>query len=201
MATPPTPIYGLPYLSLGDAPDIPALGENLALAVEAEMARIDAEMAAWRPVSAAKPGATGRASTVSIFADPHLSISLPASSTWDVFAGLFLSSQVNASGDWRGALAWSGTATVSYGIHGLTTGIAAGGSADLIASPTCRLDTTSPGTELLAGCSTSGMWTLLGGRITCTTAVTLALHWAQRVSSASETRVLEGSTLTAHRAA
>lgn len=39
---PTTPIYALPYQSLADPPDGPHLGSDLALAVEAQLARIDA---------------------------------------------------------------------------------------------------------------------------------------------------------------
>ncbi len=41
-----TPIYGLRFQELGDAPDGPGLGEDLALDVEAELTRIDAAIAA-----------------------------------------------------------------------------------------------------------------------------------------------------------
>jgi len=43
-----TPVYGLPYQTNTDAPDGPALGENLALAVETELERIDNAMAELR---------------------------------------------------------------------------------------------------------------------------------------------------------
>lgn len=36
-----TPLYGLPYLTLADPPDIPSLGANLALAVETKLATMD----------------------------------------------------------------------------------------------------------------------------------------------------------------
>ena len=155
----------------------------------------------WAPVSAVKAALTGRNTTTTISADPDLSIALLAGATYRFTADLLLSSAVNASGDWRGAMAWTGTATVTYGCIGLTTAIASGASADVLTSPTTRLDTTSPGSEYLTGCSVSGMLVQFIGRIVCTTAVTLTLHWAQRVSNANDTRVLEGSLLTAFRIA
>lgn len=42
MAT--TPVYALPYQTLTDQPDGPSLGEDLALAVEAELVRIDGDV-------------------------------------------------------------------------------------------------------------------------------------------------------------
>lgn len=44
---PSTPTYGLPYQSLTDPPDGPSLGEDLALAVETELVRIDGDIAAF----------------------------------------------------------------------------------------------------------------------------------------------------------
>jgi hypothetical protein len=41
-----TPAYDLPYLGLDDAPDIAGITEDLATAVDAELARIDANVAA-----------------------------------------------------------------------------------------------------------------------------------------------------------
>lgn len=53
-----TPTYGLPFQELGDAPDGPTLGEDLALAVEAELARIDAAIAAINGMSNVSIGST-----------------------------------------------------------------------------------------------------------------------------------------------
>lgn len=53
-----TPVYGLPYQELGDAPDGPALGEDLAVAVETELVRIDADVAAINGLSHAFNGSS-----------------------------------------------------------------------------------------------------------------------------------------------
>lgn len=155
----------------------------------------------WRPVTAVKAGALGRNSTITNSADPDLFLSLLANATYDFTAKLFLSSAANAAGDFRGAFTWTGTASCSYSGLGLVTGIASGGSGDLIASPATRLDSSSPGLDFLSGCSTQGMELLLHGRIVCTTASVLTLAWSQRVSNANNTNVLEGSSLTAYRVA
>lgn len=44
MAT--TPVYGFPYQGVGDAPDGPSLGEDLALAVESKFQSVDSSVAA-----------------------------------------------------------------------------------------------------------------------------------------------------------
>lgn len=60
-----TPVYSLPYQSLTDAPNGPTLGADLALAVEAELARIDAENRALEllNLSTGQAGSTGAATT------------------------------------------------------------------------------------------------------------------------------------------
>lgn len=47
---PVTPIYSLPYQALSDPPDGAGLGEDLALAVEDELARIDGATVLYLPV-------------------------------------------------------------------------------------------------------------------------------------------------------
>ncbi|MGW5402644.1 hypothetical protein [Streptomyces sp. NPDC003952] len=46
-----TPVYDLPFLELDDAPDIAGITEDLATAVEAELVRIDASVAAINAVT------------------------------------------------------------------------------------------------------------------------------------------------------
>lgn len=60
-----TPVYSLPYQSLTDAPNGPTLGAELALAVEAELARIDAENRALEllNLSTGQAGSAGSATT------------------------------------------------------------------------------------------------------------------------------------------
>jgi hypothetical protein len=48
-----TPIYGLPFLELADAPDLASATENLALEVEAELARIDSAITTINGLSTA----------------------------------------------------------------------------------------------------------------------------------------------------
>lgn len=48
---PTTPTYGLPYPALTDPPDGPSQFEGLASAVEAELERIDADVATLKPIT------------------------------------------------------------------------------------------------------------------------------------------------------
>lgn len=53
-----TPVYGLPYLELGDPPDLAAGTENLAVDVETELIRIDAAIAAINGLAPASASST-----------------------------------------------------------------------------------------------------------------------------------------------
>lgn len=55
---PTTPVYVLPYLALTDSPDIASLGEDLALAVETELVRVDADITALESPTAVTTEAT-----------------------------------------------------------------------------------------------------------------------------------------------
>jgi hypothetical protein len=48
---PVTPIYSLPYQSLSDPPNGAGLGEDLALAVEDELSRLDGDVAGYFPLA------------------------------------------------------------------------------------------------------------------------------------------------------
>ena len=62
-----TPVYALPYQGLADAPNGPTLGQQLALAVEAELVRVDADIAALpRPILVASDYQTSGDTTVAI---------------------------------------------------------------------------------------------------------------------------------------
>jgi len=209
---PSSPVYGFLYDTLADDPNGPDLGRNLALAIDAALAGVDArlvaaeagvaDLVAWKPKRVLKLTLTPRNSTITPTADPHLLVALPINTSWDIYLKLFLSSNTNAAGDFRGRFAYPAGATVSHGGLGLVTAIASGGAGDLIATPTTRLDATSPSVEYQTGCSTSGMIAIIIGSIDMAgTAGNLTLEWAQRVSNANSTNVLEGSELICYRTA
>ncbi|MEO3930923.1 hypothetical protein ABGB07_44840 [Micromonosporaceae bacterium B7E4] len=96
-----TPVYGLPYQTNDDPPDGPALGEDLALAVESELQRIDGDIA---DLSAAPGEAyqgandTSAAGTYTSGTTHGLSFTAPASGRVEVtFSGWVGSSAVIAS--------------------------------------------------------------------------------------------------------
>ena len=153
----------------------------------------------WRPITAVKNLAGAKNTLIVASADPDLFLNLLTSATYDVLLKLFISSNANLAGDFRWNLGWSGTASVSYSGLSVVGGIASGGSADVIASPGTRLDNASPGLDYVSGASTAGV-TLFGhARVVTSTPVTLTLAWAQRVSNANDTKLLEGSSMTAQR--
>lgn len=152
----------------------------------------------WRPIPAVKPTATSRNTTVTPTADTDFNLSLLTNSTYEVKYCLFVSS-TNASGDFRFNLSWTGSATVSMSGLSVVGGIASGGSADVIASPCTRLDAATPTLDFLTGASAAGIFVSVVARVVTTSAVVLTLNWAQRVSNAANTTLLEGSFCSAQK--
>ena len=78
-----TSIYGIPYLELGDAPDIPAVTQGIAEATETELARVDADLVAV--VRGRVKDNVGGTISTSEATEKTLTLSIPASwNTYDV---------------------------------------------------------------------------------------------------------------------
>lgn len=154
----------------------------------------------WRPIPAAKTIALSRNTTIAPAADADFNLSLQANATYVVTYDLYISAS-NLAGDFRFNLSWTGSASVSMSALSVVGGIASGGSADVIASPDTRLDVTSPTLDFVSGATTAGVYLKATARVITTTAVTLTLNWAQRVSNAANTTLLEGSFCVAQRTA
>src|SRR5690349_14571071 len=145
-----------------------------------------------------KAAATSRNTTTSRTADPELTLSLPANSTWDFECHLLLNSAANAAGDFAGEFTYPGLATVDHGSLGLIDTLASGGSADLHAGTATSNDTTSPTTFFVFGTSTTLTYAVIFGRIALgATAGSLTLAWAQFGSNGNNTNVNIGSKLLA----
>jgi len=151
-----TPVYGLPYQTSVDAPDGPALGENLALAVEAELERIDAAVAALESPTAVTVQAeqtaaiTGISSTsytttggavcgISFIAPPSGKVLIHIAAELDNTASVTLVSFRLGTGSTIGAgtvilspsddrsISNTGSDQTRYGVPYLVTGLTAGG--------------------------------------------------------------------------
>lgn len=154
----------------------------------------------WRPITAAKSIATSKNTLAVASADTDFDVNLLTGSVYRVEYELYVSS-TNASGDFRFNLSWTGTASVSMSALSVVGGIASGGSADVIASPCTRLDTASPTLDFVSGASAAGVYLSCVARVVTSTAVKLTLNWAQRVSNAANTTLLEGSFVSAQKIA
>src|SRR5262245_10010022 len=95
-------------------------------------------------VTASKGGDTSRASTTTRTADPDLVLALPANSTWEWLAWLFISSAANAAGDFSHEWQFPANCTVNCSQMALDPALPSGAIASLNAGPTTRADTTSP---------------------------------------------------------
>lgn len=131
-------------------------------------------------------------------ADPHLTLTFAAGTTYDFELDLLISSDANAAGDFLCELGWTGTATVSAGIAGLINTIASGSAADLEAAAAVP-DSTTPTASFVVGASTSVSKALIRGHVVATTSTVVTLNWCQFSSNASATNLLVGSTFIARR--
>lgn len=158
------------------------------------------ELNSWLPIHAAKSVNTPRTSTISRTADPHLTVPLLATYTYEFDLMLIMSSATNAAGDFSGELQWPANCTVTHGGLALIDTIASGNSASLVAGAYALADTVSPGSDFPMGCSQTGMMALLKGRIAVgATPGNLLLAWAQLASNINATTLHANSSITAQR--
>ena len=150
------------------------------------------------PLVAQKSGSTPCTSDTSMNADPHLTLTFAAGTTYDFELDLLITSDSNAAGDFLCELGWTGTATVSAGVAGLINTLASGAAADLEATGAVP-DSTTPTASFVVGASTSVTKAVIRGHIVATTASTVTLNWCQFSSNASATNLLIGSTFIARR--
>lgn len=109
-----TPLYGLPFLELGDPPDVATGLESLATDVETELARIDAAYAPKSSVIRIRKSADESVTnSTTAQADDHLRFTGVANQRYIVEAGLFVTvAGGNSTTDFK--VGWSlpsGTAT------------------------------------------------------------------------------------------
>ncbi len=152
-----------------------------------------------RPVTAIKAGNTDRINNTRS-ADPHLTIALDASVTYDYDMKLYISSAADAAGDFAGELQFPATATLHTGGHGPADTLATGTIANVAAGYYGQNDSSSPSSAFSYGASLAGVSVHVWGRIVMgVTAGNLLLSWAQQNTNANFTRLHIGSTLTARK--
>lgn len=152
-----------------------------------------AELNAWLPRFVVKAGSEPRTNNTTPSADADLIMTVPAGTAWHLMYRLYLA---GGTGDWKGNLSWTNTATVSYSILGPGTGAAANANAaDVAVGPTTRLDTASPGLDMICGTIGAGSMLELEARVAAAAGadVVVTLNWAQNVSDATASQILNGS--------
>ena len=116
-----TSVYGIPYLEMGDAPDIPAATSGIAEAVETELVRIDADVTAV--VRGRVKDNTGGTIATSEATEKTLTLSIPAAwNTYDVdvFVAVRCTETTAATGDTSLTLRVRKTSTAGA-VWGVTT--------------------------------------------------------------------------------
>jgi hypothetical protein len=154
--------------------------------------------------AAFKAGPTTRTSTTTLTADPELSVYLPAAGTYKVDMDLVFeagtaggtpgaSIELEFSGKLGvGSLAISGSATGVYNL--MFMGTMNGIGNQNIPTPAC-LQINSPYTGIALGTTPIANTMRWTGTFQSLTAGTLALYWAQAVSSSAVVSLLAGSSL------
>lgn len=198
-----TPIYALPYQGLSDPPHGPDLGENLALAVEAQLARIDAaaaaDVTAWRPLLVVKGvGETVDSATTgtTLQDDNELFLDLVGGRTYEVVVQLSASAET-LTPDIKIAYTSTGTMvlrnratlgpeTALTTVNATLMGVAGRGTLATVAPVGLSTGETAFREVLLVECTVSGR---------------LQLQWAQNTLSADDTTMRSGSYMHARRLA
>jgi hypothetical protein len=198
-----TPVYNLPFLELADPPDIAGATEGLATAVEAELVRIDADVAGltrlqWKyttgdlstPINAAWGNIAG------------FSFAAEAGKVYAIDCVLFLENPSASTVDVRFGWSWTGTGVMTSGQSGLDTTVDSpaynGGNTAhaIIADATSPLDE-STGIGTPAAIETVAR---VAATYQCTTAGTVQMRFRQDTTSATiATRVRHGSRMRAER--
>lgn len=198
-----TPIYGLPFLELGDAPNIASGLEDLAVANETELARIDALVAgltrmqyAWTasdiatPLSAAFANVTG------------FSFTAVSGKTYAIDCVMFLENPSSSTPDWRSGWTWTGAGAMTSGQSGVDTNVVAPAYNGTNTAHAIINDSSSPMDES-TGVGTPAAIPVVArvsATYVCTTGGTVQMRHAQATSDASfATRVKHGSRMRVER--
>jgi hypothetical protein len=198
-----TPIYGLPYLELGDPPNLAAGTKNLADAVEDELGRIDAAVAGLTrlqyahttadiatPLSAAWGNVTG------------FSFAAAAGKAYAIDCVLFLENPSTSGADWRAGWTWTGAGAMTMGQDGLDVNVVAPAYNGNSTAHAILNDTASPLQES-TGLGTPAAIPVVArvfATYICTTSGTVQMQHAQAVADASfATRVKHGSRMRVER--
>lgn len=193
-----TPIYGLPYLELGDAPDIASGLEDLATEVETELARIDAAYQAKSGIIRVRKSADeGVTSSTTIQPDDHLLFAAAANQRYIVEAVIFVTvAGGNSSTDIK--VGWSMPTGGSATFGGVGPDLAMPGT-DSVGQGN-YLGIIGAGTSMIPyGLYASGTTCIMvkGVISMSTTAGNVALGWAQNSSATQTVTVKAGSYLKA----
>ena len=137
------------------------------------------------PIVAVKVADTSRSSTITVTADPELSVTIPGAGTWYLLCYLNYEGAAAGTGDLKIQV----TSVGSLRYHAIYQG--AGGAANV--------GSTFQGGGTPSGFATAGAGNLCGGTIHGTlvtaTSGTTTLNWAQNTSSATATILHAGSSM------
>lgn len=142
------------------------------------------------PLEAIKPSNTGRTSTTTLTADPHLTFALEANATYDFEMDLLYNGGTNGSSDLKFGFTGPSGFTMSLGalLVSIPAGVNVGGGTQATTFTSGSVGTSTP---LYAR--------VTGSLVTSGTTGNLTLTWAQNTSSGTATTLTTGSKMSARR--
>lgn len=195
MAT--TPLYGLHYPALSDAPNVPQWVQDLAEDVEAQIERIDDDFALTTvlPVWIRKPSTESVTSSTSLQNDDHFAFSVAANSVYALegyvlYDGAQAANSPTSVGGLKSAFTGPAAASMSWTNFGGATEFAGDlATYNMVAQGL----TTSRNVATQVTATATMSFQPKGTLVTGVNAGTLQYQWAQATSNATATRVLANS--------
>ena len=178
----------LPYPSLSDAPNGPQQIQDLAAALDANLAGTFARKTVF----------TDRAPTVTLADDPELTVAVAANAVYEVLCTLLVHSSSPSGGDFNMKFTGPSGAALAATATGYTT--TATTNTGVVATGISLTTTASFG----IGIATADPWNpvaIQGTLVTAGASGAFTLQWAQASSSATITRLMNNSALSLRRVA
>jgi hypothetical protein len=186
MAT--TPVYGLHFPALSDAPNVPQWVQDLAEDVEDQIARLDATAAllSQLPVTIRKPANQTVTSSTTLVDDTHFAFPVAANAVYALESYLIFTGAASPAGGLKMQFTGPAGATMTWTNFG-TNGAGVGTLTDY----NVVAESISSGAPRAVGTNAGTVMTCrpVGTVITAGTSGTLQFRWAQNASDATPTLV------------
>ncbi len=190
MAT--TPVYGLHYPSLSDAPDVPQWMHDLAVDIEAQVARVDANFALQTqlPVVIRKPANETVTSSTTLQNDDHFAFSVAANAVYTLESYIIYTGAAEPAGGLKMQFTGPAGASMTWTNFGVNQAIS-----PTLLSYNVVAESLAAGAPRTVGTNSGTAMTChpTGTLVTSGTSGTLQFLWAQGASNATGTVIQANS--------